>query len=496
MCCIFSGKLFINQKLKQGGKNMKKRILSIVLALCMLISLTPMAFADAPGGSCGENLTWTLDANGTLTVSGKGEVNWDGAPNPWLDYKSDIKSLVIGEGVTSVSGAAFMGCQNLESVSFPDTLKEIHMSAFSDCTSLKELVIPDSVTSIDIYTFTNCTSLEYVELGSGLPAIGTRSFSGCTNLKTVVMPEEFATVKHTGTSYDGSTVIIEEEKSIWEGAFYGTAIESIIIPKGTTNISNVAFGDCKDLAVVFIPDTVTTIAYDAFKGSGLTDIVYQGTEEQWSKIDIQTWDGEPNAEVNNATMHFGYKYYPYPYSDISGSGYKEYIIAAYEGGIVNGYTDGTFKPNKAITRGEFLTLLYRLTDGSLIPGVEAPIFTDVTASTWCRDAVMWAANWGITTGYDDGSFKYNKTITRGEMATFICRFLNCLFEFDDSVFEPCEYTDSASISANFINSVYFVSNVGLMGGYTNGSFGSRDSANRGMAATVVVRMCELIAENI
>ena len=123
---------------------MKKRLLSLILALMMLFSLLPTSvladdvqvdigaeiIEDNEGivadGSCGEALTWTLDENGTLTIDGTGDMDdYEDAMPPWNEYMEEISSVVITEGVTSIGMSAFYGCTSLESVSFSDGLKTI-----------------------------------------------------------------------------------------------------------------------------------------------------------------------------------------------------------------------------------------------------------------------------------------------------------------------------------------------------------------------------------
>ncbi|MBP0972880.1 MAG: leucine-rich repeat protein [Oscillospiraceae bacterium] len=104
-------------------------------------------------GTCGEHLTWTLTPDGTLTISGTGEM----ADRPDFGDKSKIKSIVIGEGVTSIGTFAFVKSQNLTSVTLPDSLTTISGYAFQSCTSLTSLTIPAGVTSIGSMIFFHCT---------------------------------------------------------------------------------------------------------------------------------------------------------------------------------------------------------------------------------------------------------------------------------------------------------------------------------------------------
>ena len=108
------------------------------------------------GGTCGTNVTWYLDCNGVLTISGTGAMtNYSSANMPWYALKNDIKSVVINSGVTSIGNYAFYGCTNLRSVTIPSTVTTIRPDAFENCTSLTSVTIPSSVTSIGYYAFLN-----------------------------------------------------------------------------------------------------------------------------------------------------------------------------------------------------------------------------------------------------------------------------------------------------------------------------------------------------
>ena len=136
---------------------MRKRLLSFVLTVLMIASLLPVTALAADivdSGTCGaegdgSNLTWTLDSDGVLTISGSGDMHGYGSSGaPWHGIRSMVKSAVIAEGVTSIGGCAFYDCTSLTSVTIPDSVTSIGGYAFYDCRSLTSVTIPNSVTSI------------------------------------------------------------------------------------------------------------------------------------------------------------------------------------------------------------------------------------------------------------------------------------------------------------------------------------------------------------
>ena len=126
---------------------MKRKIVSVLLCVLLLASLLPVsAFADTTaGGKCGDNLTWTLDGDGTLTISGTGKMwNYDlifdnrsfKTSAPWGECYSSITSVVINDGITSIGSGAFGYSSSLTSVTIPDSVTSIGSSAFRGCSNL------------------------------------------------------------------------------------------------------------------------------------------------------------------------------------------------------------------------------------------------------------------------------------------------------------------------------------------------------------------------
>jgi len=117
-------------------------------------------------GNCGDNLTWSLDDKGKLTISGSGSMeNYDfqtGFMPPWYSQYEKIKTVSISQGITSIGSSAFVMCANLTSVSIPSSVKTIGDGAFT-YTGLKTVTIPSSVTSIGYAAFCG-TALTTVEI--------------------------------------------------------------------------------------------------------------------------------------------------------------------------------------------------------------------------------------------------------------------------------------------------------------------------------------------
>ena len=148
-------------------------------------------------GTCGDNLTYTLDSNGVLTISGTGDMQ-----NSSFGWNKDqVQSVIINDGVTSIGQDAFYQCTNLTSVTIPISVISIGNYAFQECASLTSITIPDSVTSIGRNLFFRCTGLTSVTIGNSVTSIGDYVFNQCKSLTSITIPDSVTSI---GISVFGS----------------------------------------------------------------------------------------------------------------------------------------------------------------------------------------------------------------------------------------------------------------------------------------------------
>ena len=307
-----------------------KKVISLFLSLTMLLSIVSVvdfsAFAAVKTGKCGDNVKYSLDTStGVLTISGTGEMKgYYNRNSPFLE-NSNIKSVIIGNSVTSIGYGAFYGCTRLTSVTIGDSVTSIDSYAFYGCTRLTNVTMPDSVRSIGNSAFEGCTSLTSVTIGNSVTSIGGSAFSGCTSLVSVTISDsvtvigayafegcislisiEVSSDNKNYASVDG--VLFNKDKSklitypagktdseyaipnsvtsIGYGTFEDcTSLISVTIPDSVTSIDNKAFYNCTSLTSITIPNSVTEIGKDAFYNcTSLAKVDYNGTISQWKSI--------------------------------------------------------------------------------------------------------------------------------------------------------------------------------------------------------------------
>ena len=248
--------------------------------------------ASGTCGAYGDNLTWTLDEEGTLTISGTGEmINYDVNDNRWDSLT--INAVVIEKGVTSIGSFAFYNCNRLTNVTIPDSVMSIGYEAFSGCINLASIIIPEGVTNIAAYAFYACRSLTSVVIPDGVTNIGGRAFFECDNLASVTIPDSVTSIGNYAflrcSSLTSVTIPIGV-KRIRESVFFECiSLTSVTIPDGVNSIDDSAFYGCRSLTNVTIPDSVTSIGQCAFSGcSSLTSVTIP---ESVKSIEYGTFSG-------------------------------------------------------------------------------------------------------------------------------------------------------------------------------------------------------------
>ena len=327
-----------------------KRIISVLLSLLLAFSalsagggsvLFITAFGADFSGTCGENATWDLSPDsGRLTISGEGETE-DYTLNitaPWAVFRSLIKSVSVGEGITTLGNFAFYNLTALTSASLPSSLLKIGNYAFAGCSTLSGITIPVNVVSIGEKAFQNCTALTlvnfnaaqsnnltansdvfynagksaggitvnfgstvtripanicyvsgssyrpkitHINISNGVTTIGEGAFRACNNLTSISIPDSVKTI--------GSSVF-----------YYCSQLGSVNLGNGVESIGSNAFYDCVSLSEITLPKSIKTIGGMAFiECTGLSRVNYKGSVKEWCGITFGSNYANPVSYANN-----------------------------------------------------------------------------------------------------------------------------------------------------------------------------------------------------
>lgn len=291
---------------KQSGF---RRLVALALTLCMLAALTVEIFAAdiVASGYCGgegdgKNLTWTLDSDGVLTISGLGKMkdyeNDNKNRAPWYSSRKSLKKLVLKSGITSIGDYAFFDCSNLTGdLKIPSNVHSIGENAFGYCSGFNgsltiengvveikkyafyhckgftgSLKIPNSVTYIGVYAFYDCAGFTGdLIIGDGVTTIERGAFSGCYRFKGTLKIGNSVTSIGEGAftscrGFTGSLIIPDSVTSIGQQAFSFCAglNGSLIIGNGVTKIQFWAFENCTGIKKVIIGSGVTSVSNESF----------------------------------------------------------------------------------------------------------------------------------------------------------------------------------------------------------------------------------------
>ena len=270
-------------------------------------------FYDIAQGTCGDNLTWKLDSNGTLAISGYGDM-WDYSysdysfvsetMSPWFSYASSIKTVSVEEGITSIGKCAFYSntydkyYSSLISINLPDTISSIGGSAFSGCTALTSITLPETLTVIGYDAFVGCplqtlnipasvchiisddilhhSSLERINIINPL-SNGYISYDGVLYDYDSYL-ESYTLIAYPAAKKDVSYTLINGAETISDYAFDGNEfLQSVMFPDSLVTINDRIFNNCSALESVTIGKYLTSVSSIWNKGCNILEIIIPNT---------------------------------------------------------------------------------------------------------------------------------------------------------------------------------------------------------------------------
>lgn len=247
-----------------------RKIIASMLVFVIAVALFPwiptekmFALEVIASGSCGPELTYSLDSEGVLVISGTGEMeDWRTMDRrPWNPYEDDVKKVILSEGVTSVSRKAFMSFENMTEAVIPSTMRSI--DGFTKCSALETILLPEGLLEIGVQAFALCNRLKTVTIPSTVEKIGVGAFADCEMLTEI----KVAPGNDSFTDADGVLFTKDMSKLIqYPGAKQQT---SYVVPSTVTTIGEDAFGYAEQLEEIILPTNLTTLEDSSFSGSGI-----------------------------------------------------------------------------------------------------------------------------------------------------------------------------------------------------------------------------------
>ncbi len=176
-----------------------------------------------------------------------------------------------------------------------------------------------------------------------------------------------------------------------------------------------------------------------------------------------------------------------PFTDAgSGDWYYEDVLYVYNRGLMEGTGEHSFSPDGAVTRGQIVTILWRLAGSPVVNF--AMDFTDVTEETWCAEAIRWAAAEGIAQGFDDGSFGQDRVVTREQLAAFLYREVQRQGGgFTGMWYFPLNYPDMEELGAFADEAMHWCVMTGVLQGTADGRLAPKDTADRAQLSAILHR---------
>ena len=314
---------------------MKKRFVSLLLAISMILSLMPVsavtAFAESENGGevttvdsgyCGaddggENLRWTLDNNGVLTITGSGAMKdypryENQRPDWYLNHKDSIRSVVLDNKITHIGDYAFDGCTSIKSVRYtgytgnagvalPESVTTIGVHAFSDTGVTGTLKLPEHLTEIDSLAFYHCRKLNgELKLPDTVKEIGGFAFNRCGFTGKLKLPASLENIGNDAfescSGLTGKLTFPSKMNEIDFSIFHETGITEVVIPSSIKTVRDFAFDSCMNLKKVYLPTEIPKIYNRAFRGCDNVKFYYPAYKADWMTQTSKFLDSTLNAD--------------------------------------------------------------------------------------------------------------------------------------------------------------------------------------------------------
>ena len=429
----------------------------------------------------------------------------------------NLTRITIPEGVETIGEHAFQGCKNLEEMVLPDSLRNIEQNAFLNCSNLKEFstegsitignqafsgcsslekVHAKAITEIQVFAFNNCTSLKEIDYINATE-IGYGAFQNCTGLTKAVISAALKEVKQNAFGTCQDTLEIH---------FYGTKqqFSQINVQKNNDPFKNarvIYYSDIplegislnkKELILTVGTEEKLEVIYDPEYTSDDKEVIWESDHPEIADVrsDGTVVPLKPGETIITATSVVSSEYTAeckvrVQFSDVTDPNqfYYEYIYWMADEGITTGYSDGTYGLYKECNRAAVVTFLWRLA-GKPEPKKTAK-FSDMTGNADFDKAISWASEEGITTGWEDNTFRPWNTCNRAAIMTFLWRYAG------KPEVKVSEAFSDMTGNADFDKAISWGVENGITTGYTDGTFRPWNICNRLAIASFLGRYEDL-----
>ena len=465
-----------------------RKWLTLLLSVILIVSLAIPVFAEDGSGKIGTNAYWRYDsATQTLTVSGTGDIIIDTySQPPWKEhYYGDIHRVIVKEGITGLGGEVFSYLPYLAEVQLPSSLKSMGGEVFllSGDSSL-DIVIPDGMT--DIGDAFHMSHIRSIKLGKGITELCEGAFQYSS-----VVSVDLCNVKKIGEKAFGSCTQLQniDLSGVTEigGAAFARCsaltyadIHNVTLIKGETfrasGIERIVFGRS-------LLQNGTIYAYN-FNRNNLKQIFIQGTRSEYQRL-LDRSAKDENEGLYEAQI------IPVPFEDVAPMRWSApavYQLA--EAGVLGGYGDGSFRPTNQVTRAEFAKMLTMVLPNDKTVPTTPRSFPDVKESAWYAQYVKTLAGRGIVNGFEDGTFRPNAQITRQDMATMIGRMVELYGLNLPEKASPVSFKDAGAIATYAASAVSQMQRVGIINGFEDQTFRPKEHASREQTAQMIYNLLQ------
>ena len=417
-----------------------------------------------------------------------------------------MKDVVFENGITAIPANALIYCDSIESVTLPDSVKNINYNAFKGCNSLTEIKLPKNLQTIGEAAFNSCSLITEVTMPDALTNIYDGAFDGCSKLKTVKLNQGLQTIG--GYAFRGTIIeSISIPKSVTalasntdytsyvnRSAFGGaTNLKDVVFENGITAIPANAFVKCESIESILLPESVTSVGNSAFGNcTSLKDVygfrdTYAQTFAEENELNFIPLDDNHEHTWGEVT---------YKWSSDNKTCTATRVCLDRSTHIETETATATSKVTKEPTTTSSGTAVYTATfkntafktqtKNVTLDKLPDPYkgFPDVKEGAWYYDAVKHCAQKGYISGYANGNFGPNDNLKRQDFVVILSKIAGADLDKYAAMTPKLKDVKKGAYYAAAVN--WAVDN-NIIAGYANGNFGVNDNITREQVATILYR---------